>query len=364
MRWLAWLVPVLGFAAAVTLQVFAAQTERERPNDPLYLPDARVARHLDLGLGEAWADWLHIQALIYVVEEFDEKQAAVHGATTELELQNALRQAKYRWLSQLYDSITELDPKFREAYLYGARFLTLLSKEEDAAVSLLLRGIERNPGDPQLMEELGMIYFIDKKDTESALHWLQQAIDHNSPNPMLVGFVARVSEGTSYDQAVGESLARQVKRYADAGDHRMESAMRDKLREHSARIALRRLTDMLERLRKGGAPLHELTIEALQQTCYAEGGLPRGFFKAAGGFWYDATAQVVESHALAPAERDRRSRRLAILLHRLRAKHDGRFPRDAAEFDAWSEEKIPHHPLRGWSWRWDPETGEVTERSP
>jgi tetratricopeptide (TPR) repeat protein len=358
------LVPLVAFAAAVTAQVFAAQSAIDRPNDPLYLPDARVARHLDLGLGEAWADWLHIQALIYVVEEFDDKQAEIDAAATELERQTALRNAKYRWLAQLYDAITELDPKFREAYLYGARFLTLLSKEQDQAIALLELGILANPGDAELMEELGMIYYVDKKDTEAALKWLQAAVDHNSPNHMLVGFVARISEGTSYDQAVGESLARQVKRYAAAGDHRMESAMRDKLREHTARIALRRLTDTLAQLRARGVQTGEFTMEAIQQACYATNRLPQGFFEAAGGFWYDPATGDIESSALAPSERDRRIRRISHLFVGFRAAHGGRWPLDRDEFNGWSTEPLPHHPLPGWRWSWNPETGEIGDRAP
>ncbi|MHC5020903.1 MAG: tetratricopeptide repeat protein, partial [Planctomycetota bacterium] len=243
-------------------------------------------------------------------------------------------------------------------------FLTLLSKEENEAIALLERGIAANPGDPLLMEELGMIYYIDKKDTTSALKWLQAALEHDSPNTMLPGFVARIAEGTGYDQEVGKSLARQMKRYQEAGDHRMEAALREKLREHTARIALHRLTRMVERLLAGGATKTQLTIETLQQACHATERLPAGFFQTAGGFWYDPATGDVESFSLAPAERERRTRRIEYLIAMFRQRHDGRLPADPAELEAGAGEPLPHHPLRGWSWEWDPATGVVSEKAP
>lgn len=364
MRHLAWLVPVLGFAAAVSAQIGAAGINVERPNDPLYLPDAHIARHLDLGFGEAWADWLHIQALIYVVEEFDDRQTAYTEATTELERQQAVRHTKYRWLAQLYNSMTELDPKFREAYLYGARFLTLLSKEQDEAIALLERGIANVPEPYDLQEELGMIHYIDRKDTASALRWLNLALENPNASPRLIGFVTRISEGTNYDIEVLRSLDSQIAHYAGLGDAPMETALRAKKREHFARIALRRLRDMYDQAIAAGAAKERLTLEALQNACYTDRQVPPGFFAEAGGFWYDPATGDVESRVLAPDERDRRSRRLALLLQGYRAAHGGRLPDDPGAFHAWSTERIPHHPLQGWNWSWDPSTGEVREETP
>ncbi len=364
--WWPWSVPVLAFGAAVAAQVGAGGIDVQRPNDPLYLPDATIARHFDMGFSQAWADWLHIQALIYVVDEFDDAaiEAQANAKLSALERQARVRKAKYVWLSQLYNSITELDPKFKDAYLYGARFLTLLGNDDDAAIALLERGIAELPNEHELQEELGMIYFMDKKDPETALKWLQRAITYPGCSPMLVGFVTRLSEGTDYDLLVLQALDRQIADYAAKGDHRMESAFRAKKHEHLARIALRRLQDMYTQATDAGAAKERLTLEALQNACLNDRLVPQGFFEMAGGFWYEPATGRLESNALAPVEGDRRKRRLLYLMTAFRNAHEGRWAADLAEFAAWSEEGVPPHPLAGWSYGWDAETHTVLEQSP
>jgi hypothetical protein len=364
--WVPWCVPVVAFGAAIAAQVGAGGIDVERPNDPLYLPDATVARHFDMGFSQAWADWLHIQALIYVVEEFDDDEAegAAAQKLTKLERQAQVRKTKFVWLSQLYNSITELDPKFKDAYLYGARFLTLLGNDDDAAIALLKRGIAELPNEHELLEELGMIYYIDKKDPATAIKWLQRAITHPGCSPMLVGFVTRLSEGTDYDIEVLHSLDRQIADYAAKGDHRMEKAFRAKKHEHFARIALRRLTDMYQQAVDAGAAKERLTLQALQDACLNDQLVPPDFFEMAGGFWYEPATGRLESNVLAPAERKRRKRRLLYLMHAFRGAHEGRWAANLAEFSNWSAEPVPPHPLPGWAYGWDPATGTVTEQAP
>ena len=108
---LSWFVAPVAFAAAVGTQALLAERPKPALNEVLFLPDPAIARHLDLGLGEAWADWMYVQSLLYVVQEFD----IVAGGRSAGSQAVTAAPLKYRWLNQLYDSMPEIDPRYLEA---------------------------------------------------------------------------------------------------------------------------------------------------------------------------------------------------------------------------------------------------------
>lgn len=358
-------------AAAVSAQAALARRPRVDLNEVLYLPDPRVARHLDLGLGEAWADWMHIQALLYVVAEFDLDDAAkasIRAAQARGE-RPPERPPRYVWLAQLYDAITELDPHFLEAYLHGARFLSLLKKGEAAdrgprrALALLQKAAtpERLGHRWEIWNELGMVYYMDLQDTEQALHALKEAVARPGCPPLVTGFVARLAEGTEHDLEVYDHLQARLQDARAAGDRLMVRALEDRAAQHLARTVqteLQRAADAHVAATGGPAP----DLAALAHAVGTRRAWPAAIFAQSGGFWFDRAANVVESRHLADAEEDRRRRNLEVEVERFRQRNGWR-PSTLAEIlaDPAAELRaVHHHPREGWTWVYDAATGAVT----
>jgi hypothetical protein len=358
-------------AAAVGAQAALASRPRTELNDVLYLPNPAVARHLDLGLGEAWADWLHLRALLYVVAEFDLDEAAKAEARAAIERgeRPPERPPRYVWLAQLYDAITELDPQFLDAYLHGARFLALFDRGDASnpgahrAVTLLTKATAPDRlGDRwEIWNELGMVHYLDLQDTEAALRALRRATALPGCPLLVAGFVARLSEGTEHDIEVYEHLSQRLTDARAAGDAFMVRALEVRRAEHLARTVwalLQRAADVHRAATGASAP----SLEVLQAAVAAQRGWPAAVFTEAGGFWFDASTNTVESLHLASTEEARRRRNLEVEAARYRERH-GRLPSSLPEItrDPQSELRaVHHHPRQGWRWQYDPSTGVVS----
>lgn len=76
----------------------------------------------------------------------------------------------------LIDSITTLDPKFTDAYIFGAYALTD-NKEFDKAITILEKGVKNNPKEWYLPYQIGFLYYINKKNKLVAARYLDKAGD-------------------------------------------------------------------------------------------------------------------------------------------------------------------------------------------
>ncbi len=163
-----WLV-VGGVAAAAALQGPLGQTNADRRrNDFRYTPDADVARVLSLGHRSTLANTIWLRGLPDFAREFRDKKL------------------KKRWLAGVFDVVTELEPGFFTAYWFGSTYLTLVDRDDTAAIELLESGcrrmlaIEEEDGQEyyittRLHIELGMTYYMWSKDKEKALEALEFA---------------------------------------------------------------------------------------------------------------------------------------------------------------------------------------------
>ena len=71
---------------------------------------------------------------------------------------------EFGWLSKALEGVTALDPRFRDAYLYGGIMLAMEAEDPEGAVKLLERGVKNIPSDWQLHFFLGfyrLLYRID-----------------------------------------------------------------------------------------------------------------------------------------------------------------------------------------------------------
>lgn len=166
-RWLLAVVLVVGFAGVWQLQHSIDQQKNrvQTEQDQLALRSPRVLKAVSL-------EYAPLVAAIYwtrVVQYFGEKHR-LHEPNLEL-------------LWPLLDITTTLDPHLMPAYRFGSTFLSdhppRGEGRPDLAVKLLERGIQANPGEWRLFQDLGNVYYFDAKDYPKA----SQAFAEGSKNP-------------------------------------------------------------------------------------------------------------------------------------------------------------------------------------
>lgn len=160
-------VLVLGLAAVWVLQerIDTEQGQLRLEQDDLLLRSGSMVKRLSL-------EYAPLMGAIYwtrAVQYYGEK--------------HRLRERGLDLLWPLLDIATTLDPNLLAAYRFGSMFLSDApprgAGRPDLAVKLLERGIQANPNDWQLYQDLGNVYYFDAKDYAKAA----AAFEEGSKNP-------------------------------------------------------------------------------------------------------------------------------------------------------------------------------------
>jgi len=151
----------------------------------LFLPNAAQFKPMLLGFHGVAADLLWIQIVQYV---------GTHWQTDK----------KFPQLSQALELATSLDPHFLEPYRLGGVYLLYLSRQPEAAVSLLEKGAAANPGRWELPHDLGRYYYLEARDHAQALRWWEHAATLPDSPDYLPRFVARLYAKTGHEETALE----------------------------------------------------------------------------------------------------------------------------------------------------------------
>lgn len=160
-------VLILGLAGAWALQrqIDAEQAEVRLEQDNLLLQSGSLVKKLSL-------EYTPLMGAIYwtrAVQYYGEKHQ-LHASGLDL-------------LWPLLDITTTLDPNLLVAYRFGSIFLSDAAPRgagrPDLAVKLLERGIQANPEEWRLHQDLGNVYYFDAKDYPKAA----AAFEEGSKNP-------------------------------------------------------------------------------------------------------------------------------------------------------------------------------------
>jgi len=150
------------------------------------------------------------------------------------------REKRYPWLAGLLGTITELDPKWRDAYLYGAYFLSgepgagdeQARKDKKRARKLLERGMRERPRDPELVIHAARIYLAPPApDVEGAARFFRRALELPGAHR---GWIPDVLRGIESESGQWHALERMFKRELDRLASASSSADRS-LRRHFRR---------------------------------------------------------------------------------------------------------------------------------
>jgi tetratricopeptide (TPR) repeat protein len=146
-------------ASAATARVL----DGRRPILPAALADEapalspEAARRLSLGFGGLAADWYWLSALQYVGRKIEaQAQGGPPESTAAVEL-DRIKAVDPAVLVRLFDLITTLDPRFTAVYEFAAVMLPAVDVQ--AAVTLLEKGIQANPDQWYLHQQLAYIYW-------------------------------------------------------------------------------------------------------------------------------------------------------------------------------------------------------------
>lgn len=135
-------------------------TDRVRTSWPeqyplLLLPNGRYLAAASLGFRTVLADTIYLWSIQYYG----------HRRTPE----------GRRYLEHIYNTISDLDPRFIDAYTTGALVMASDMQDPELAIKLLERGIERNPDNWLLPLEAGWYSYLNLRDYEAAERYYAQA---------------------------------------------------------------------------------------------------------------------------------------------------------------------------------------------
>jgi hypothetical protein len=202
-----------GFVCVWQLQerVDAERTKQQLESDELTLRSPAVMKRLSL-------EYAPLLGAIYwtrAVQYFGGKHQA-HDTNLEQ-------------LWPLLDIATTLDPNLTVAYHFGATFLSDApprgAGQPDKAVALLERGIQANPDHWRFYQDLGNVYYFDKKDYAKA----SQAFEAGSRLPGTPVFMKIMAAKIA---AEGESLETSYALWLDVYQSATNKEVRKNAEEH------------------------------------------------------------------------------------------------------------------------------------
>lgn len=183
-----------GYAATITLDGYLKAVKPELPTDyidadPAF--DVAEMRGFALGLDGLIADWYWMRSLQYLGAKIATKEGFINI--------DDLREFNLRLLYPYLNSATDLDPQFMAAYSFGAIVLPAINPEQ--AIAIAKKGIANNPGDWQLYQHLGYIYWKLKRYTEAAETYERGSLVAGAPPFMKMMSAAMKTEGGSRNNA-------------------------------------------------------------------------------------------------------------------------------------------------------------------
>jgi tetratricopeptide (TPR) repeat protein len=160
-------------------------------------------------------------------------------------------------LYPLLQLTTDLDPRFKVAYRFGALFLSEPPPggpgRADQAIALLQRAIERDDGGWEYYQDLGFVYYWWLRDYDKAADWFKRGSARPGAPSWLVGVAATtLAEGGNRQSS--RTLWTQLLQDTDA--EYIHSAARHRLRQLDAMDLIDRTTPALRRFmaREGRMP--------------------------------------------------------------------------------------------------------------
>src|SRR5258706_6265074 len=167
--------------SALLIRQIDGMRARASIEDVLYVRSSSARKRMSLGYTGLMADLYWTRAVQYYRSKHH-NEADPH----------------YELLAPLLNLTTDLDPKLRVAYEFGASFLAPKSPEgagqPDEAVALLEKGIRANPQVWQLYHALGFVHYKGRQDYMAAAHAFLRGSALPHAHPFLKVLAAQIAQ--------------------------------------------------------------------------------------------------------------------------------------------------------------------------
>ncbi len=324
------------FAAAVGFQIGADRARSaDRGASVLYLPNEHLLKYATAGLNTVIADFLWLHCIQYVAIE---NRAA----------------RNFTWLETMVFTVGRLDPHFKDAFRYGAMFLSALKADAVASSNLLHIGIPENPRAWELPYELGMNYLMNRKNEPDARRYAAYYLGMSASTGLANEFVAVVAAKLQSENNLDNVETDMWLNMRESPDEVLRELAERKLKE----MEIRKLIPILN---GASAEYHKLTgrwpetIDDLKAVKIVDGDPPEPL----GGHYFFGPDGKALNTTLLDNEKKNQQGVIEQSLRDFQDKKD-RWP---ASLDELVKEgmlsKIPENPYPGKGWKYDPATGEV-----
>jgi len=188
----------IAMAVAALALLFAASrgveglAERKHRLEVLYLPSGQFIEQASLGYRDLAADILWFRTVQYY--------GGYRMGGNDISL-----------FTHLVDVITDLDPQFVYAYVFGALIIAQDLGQFERGIGFLEKGVRNNPDDWWLPFELGFLHYVYVRDYAQALVYFEKAARLPGAGPQAARFAAFVAAKAGYVEtsiAMWEELAR------------------------------------------------------------------------------------------------------------------------------------------------------------
>lgn len=140
----------------------------------IFIPPPPIIRHFHFGYRETMADLFWIR----VVQDFSVCEQQVAGALTS---SNSVVTCNKGWVFKMLDLITDLAPRFKMPFYYGATNLSVLVNDPIGAKIIFDKGVKNMPDSWDILYRAGYHYMIELKDKETAANLLVRAGKNGAP---------------------------------------------------------------------------------------------------------------------------------------------------------------------------------------
>ncbi len=147
---------VLLAGAGLLQGTYRAQREGRPADELLYYPSGIWVRQAALGYETVAADIAWLRAIQYYGE-------------------HRLNDQRYDMIGHVMGIVTELDPRFTEAYVFGGFVLAQELRQPQRGLELLERGMRANPESWRLAFETGFLHYVGTKDYKAAARYFTRA---------------------------------------------------------------------------------------------------------------------------------------------------------------------------------------------
>lgn len=148
------------------------------------------------------------------------------------------------WLFLRFKTISILDPKFYENYLYGGQFLAIIKDDLEGADILYRKGIEHFSDDFNLNYNAGFLNYYEMQNPIEGIKFLAKVEDHPRAPLFLKSIINKLKLESGEDISVIYDLVRI--NYETTKDETLKRRLRSDLYAIKAEIDLKCLNDKLK----------------------------------------------------------------------------------------------------------------------